>query len=59
MDISRPMVNFIKDSAIRPLMVVSDDALISGMAFAKASMQASREGFVSCSSEKRWQRMMA
>lgn len=56
---SRPMPNCMKPSAARPLTVVSDEALISGMAFASASMHASRTGFVSCSSEKRWHRMMA
>ena len=59
MAISMPMVNFIKARAARPLTVVRDEALISGMALLRASTAASRAFLVSCSSENRWHRMMA
>ena len=45
--------------AARPLMVVSEEEEISGMALESAAMQASRTPSVSCSSLKRWHRMMA
>ena len=50
-DRSRPMPNCIKLSAARPLMVVSEEEEISGMALLSAMTQASRAGLVSCSSE--------
>ena len=56
---SRPMPKCMKARAPSPEMVVREEELISGMAFARAAMQASRVSLVSCSSEKRWQRMMA
>jgi len=46
-------------SAARPLIVVSEEEEISGIALESAAMQASRVGSVSCSSLKRWHRMMA
>ena len=57
--ISMPMPKCIKPKAARPLMVVSELEEISGMALASAAMQASRVGLVSCSSLKRWHRIMA
>ena len=46
-------------AAARPLIVVSEEEEISGIALESAAMQASRVGSVSCSSLKRWHRMMA
>ena len=56
---SRPIPKCIKPSAARPLMVVSEEEDISGIALERAAMQASRVSSVSCSSLKRWHRMMA
>ena len=56
---SRPMPKCMNASAARPLMVVSEEEEISGMALESAAIQASRVGIVSCSSLKRWHRMMA
>ena len=56
---SRPMPKCINPSAARPLMVVSEEEEISGIALESAAMQASRVFSVSCSSLKRWHRMMA
>ena len=56
---SRPMPKCMKASAARPLMVVSEEEEISGIALERAAIQASRVGSVSCSSLKRWQRIMA
>ena len=56
---SRPMPKCMNARAARPEMVVSEEELISGMALDRAAMQASRVSLVSCSSEKRWHRMMA
>ena len=53
MDMSMPILNFMKASAAKPLMVVSEEPLISGMALDRAAIAASRALFVSCSSEKR------
>ena len=56
---SRPMPKCMNARAARPLMVVSEEEEISGMALESAAMQASRTPSVSCSSLKRWHRMMA
>ena len=56
---SRPTENFINPSAIRPLMVVREEAEISGIALDSAAIQASRTGRASCSSENLWHKIMA
>ena len=56
---SRPMPKCMNASAARPLIVVREEEEISGIALESAAMQASRVGSVSCSSLKRWHRMMA
>ncbi len=56
---SSPMPKCINASAARPDMVVKEEEDISGIALASAAIQASLAGMVSCSSLKRWQRIMA
>ena len=58
-DKSIPIRKCINTRAPRPEMVVREEEEISGIALAKAAIQASLAGRVSCSSLKRWQRMMA
>ena len=58
-DKSIPILKCIKAKAARPDIVVRDEEEISGIALAKAAIQASRAGWVSCSSLKRWHRIMA
>ena len=57
--ISRPMPKCMNAKAPKPEMVVREEELISGIALDNAAIQASRVSLVSCSSEKRWHRMMA
>ena len=59
MAMSIPMANSMKPRAARPLTVVREEALISGMALLRAAMAASRAPRASCSSENRWHSMMA
>ena len=58
-DISRPMRNCIKARAPRPLRVVREEALTSGMALARAAVAARTGSRVSRSAVKRWHRMTA
>ena len=51
MAMSKPMPNRMNPSAARPHTVVREEALISGIALDRASMQASRVDLYSCSSE--------
>ena len=51
--ISKPKENCMKASASNPLIVVREDAKISGIALLKAATAASLAFFVSCSSVKR------
>ena len=56
---SIPIRKCINANDARPDMVVREEEEISGMALESAAIQASLAGSVSCSSLKRWQRMMA
>ena len=51
MAMSRPMANSMKPSAAKPLMVVREEALISGMDLLSAKIQASLAPIFSRSSE--------